>query len=511
VVTALFRFLTSSFNNDHFVHLTAAQQILFGDWPTRDFIDIGRPLQIVASAVPQRLLGHTLFAEAVLVSAAFGVAAALTAAIVFSLTGSLSASFAAVVVEAVAFPRPYAYPKLLATALGLWLIGYYLRRPSAARQVMMAAGAAIAFLFRHDLGLFVAIGGMVASLLAIPTAPWRTRCRSGIMFAAMGLVLVTPYLVYVQLYGGLWNYFATALQQTGSASEYAWPSPFARSEPWEFQLLYLCHLLPIVVLAVCATNWKRMQDRWETPFLISIAVVAVVENFGLIRGDALDVRIPDAVVPAAVLGAWLGHHASTARPRYVWIPVALTLLAAVVAFGQLGNVRENLNRAGVTGQVWLKPQLLALRFAEHSVELHKRFARSRPSRAAGALDSFILYLDRCTTQQHRLFLGGLIPEVAYLAQRPFAGGGYEHYNFASGVNQRRVVEKLRREVVPFALIPSATAAVLDSLPIVAGYLDERYVPLADFPLGDGEHIRILVDHTLPAVSRDGETGWPCFT
>jgi len=254
-----------------------------------------------------------------------------------------------------------------------------------------------------------------------------------------------------------------------------------------------------------------MQDRWDTRFLIAIAVVAVVENFGLIRGDALDVRIPDAVVPAVVLGAWLGHRASAARPRYVWIPVALVLVAAAVAFGQLGNVRENLNRAGVTGQVWLKPQLLALRFAEHSAELHERFARSRPSRAAGALDSFILYLDRCTTQQHRLFLGGLIPEVAYLAQRPFAGGGYEHYNFASGVNQRRVVEKLRRELVPFALIPSATAAVLDSLPIVAGYLGERYVPLADFPLGDGEHIRILVDHTLPAVSRDGETGWPCFT
>jgi len=92
-LTASFRFLADGFNDDHFVHLTAAQQMLFGDWPTRDFIDIGRPLQIVASAVAQRLLGHTLFSEAVLVSAAFGIAAALTAAIVFTLTGSLFVSF----------------------------------------------------------------------------------------------------------------------------------------------------------------------------------------------------------------------------------------------------------------------------------------------------------------------------------------------------------------------------------------------------------------------------------
>ena len=129
-LTASFRFLAGSFNNDHFVHLAAAQQMFFGDWPTRDFIDIGRPLQIVASAVAQYLLGHTLFAEAVLVGAAFGIAAALTAAIVFKLTGSLVVSFGAVLVEVAAFPRTYHYPKLLATAAGLWLIGYFLRRPS---------------------------------------------------------------------------------------------------------------------------------------------------------------------------------------------------------------------------------------------------------------------------------------------------------------------------------------------------------------------------------------------
>jgi hypothetical protein len=50
VLIASFRFLSTSFNNDHFVHPVAAQQMLFGDWPTRDFIDVDRPLQIAASA-----------------------------------------------------------------------------------------------------------------------------------------------------------------------------------------------------------------------------------------------------------------------------------------------------------------------------------------------------------------------------------------------------------------------------------------------------------------------------
>ena len=186
-LTAVVRFLAiRGFNNDHFVHLTAAQQMLFGDWPTRDFIDIGRPLQIVMSAVAQQLLGQTLFAEAVLVSAAFGMAAAFTAAIVFRLTGSLIVSCGAVAMEVAAFPRTYAYPKVLATAAGLWLIAYFLRKPSLVRQALMAAGVTIAFLFRHDLGLFVGAGGLVASMLAAPTAPWRARWRAGMIFAAFG-------------------------------------------------------------------------------------------------------------------------------------------------------------------------------------------------------------------------------------------------------------------------------------------------------------------------------------
>ena len=508
-LTASLRFLGDAFNNDHFVHLTAAQQMLFGEWPTRDFIDIGRPLQIVASAVAQRLLGHNLFAETLLVSAAFGIAAALTAAIVFELTGSLVVSFGAVLVEVAAFPRTYHYPKLLMTATGLWLIGYFLRRPSFVRQILMAAGVAIAFLFRHDLGVFVGVGGLVASILAAPTAPWRERCRSGTTFAAMVLTMVVPYLAYIHLNGGLWNYFVTALEQNQSEAGYVWPNPLAQGDAWDFQLLYVFHLLPVAAMWVCAMDWKRSRDRWCTLFLISVACVAIAENFGLIR-DVLRVRIPDAIVPAVVLGAWLAHRAWLARPRYLLIPSAVVLLGTGFALGDAGNIGDQLDRAGLTGEIWLEPELLPLRFAERSAQLHERFGSDSPSRTASTLRPFFLYLDRCTTVQHRLFLGGLIPEVAYLARRPFAGGGYEHYNFSSLINQQRVVDRLRRQLVPFALIPTGSDTELVDFPIVAGYVRSRYVLLADLLVAGDERIQILVDDSLPSISRDAETGWPCF-
>ena len=238
--------------------------------------------------------------------------------------------------------------------------------------------------------------------------------------------------------------------------------------------------------------------------------MAVAENFGLIR-HPFSARIPDAIVPTVVLGAWLGHRAWLARPRYLLIPSVVVLIGAGVAIGDAGNVGDNLNRAGLTGEIWLEPELLPVLFVERSEQLHDRFGSDSPSRTASTLRPFFSYLDRCTTEQHRLFLGGFIPEVAYLARRPFAGGGYEHYNFSSRVNQQRVVDRLDRQLVPFALIPSGSATELDvDLPIVAGYLRERYVLLADLVVAGGERIRILIDDKLPSVSRDAETGWSCF-
>src|SRR4051812_38398523 len=46
----VFRYLTlGSLENDHFVLLARAQQVLGGDWPVRDFEDPGQPLFYLAT------------------------------------------------------------------------------------------------------------------------------------------------------------------------------------------------------------------------------------------------------------------------------------------------------------------------------------------------------------------------------------------------------------------------------------------------------------------------------
>ena len=44
VLVASLRFLSlTGFPDDHYVHLAGAQQMLHGEWPSRDFVDLGAP------------------------------------------------------------------------------------------------------------------------------------------------------------------------------------------------------------------------------------------------------------------------------------------------------------------------------------------------------------------------------------------------------------------------------------------------------------------------------------
>src|SRR5262245_9156690 len=81
VVAVAWRFLTfSGFNNDHYIYLAGAQQMVLGEWPVRDFVDPGWPLMYAVSAAARALFGRELWVELALVSGAFALGAAFTVA-----------------------------------------------------------------------------------------------------------------------------------------------------------------------------------------------------------------------------------------------------------------------------------------------------------------------------------------------------------------------------------------------------------------------------------------------
>ena len=122
-LTFAFRFMSFvGFTNDHYYHVARAQQMLLGDLPVRDFVDPGMPLMYLTSAAAQWLVSPDLMTEVVLISGLFAISAALTVPLATGLSGSLAIGVMVTLLEILAFPRSYSYPKILLYALAGWAL-----------------------------------------------------------------------------------------------------------------------------------------------------------------------------------------------------------------------------------------------------------------------------------------------------------------------------------------------------------------------------------------------------
>jgi hypothetical protein len=520
LATTAFRFLNlkNGFSDDHYVHLAGGWQMTFGEWPTRDFVDPGLPAMFAASAAAQWLLGDTLYSEVVLVAVAFGAAAAFTMLAVRQLTGSMILALVAAIAEVAIVPRTYGYPKLLLYAVGFWLMARYALRPTIGRAATMAAVVVIAFLFRHDHGLFLGTGGLLVAALSAPERTSRAVLRSAGVFVALVAVFLLPYLIFIEAYMGLALYIRTGIEFSRAEAArqgHVWPRLLGDNR-LQAALLYECYLIPLLALAVAA--WDRRRDT--IALVVPIAVVALMVNFGFIR-EPLGTRLPDAIVPLVVLGAWLiGRAWAPGRPvqperryerkRLITIPLSLVAFVVVGAsIVRAGSTVEELDRAALFAP-W---DTIPGRFGERADQYKTRFDDYLiPSGEVLRLVPFFNYLDRCTTRAHRLLNVGFAVEVPYFARRAFAGGisYFAGYPAIPDLDQR-VLTKMRSEIVPFVLIASEFAKEFPvRFPLTERYVRVRYTPLLDVTIRDDLTIHILIDPNLPSRGRDQETGYPCF-
>ena len=217
--------LMTSATNDNFLHLTLAQQMLAGDWPVRDFFDNAWILQYSLSAVAQWLSGNRLIGEAVVVGIAWAVSTWLVFDIVRRLSTAVPAAAAAALLPILAGARGYSYPKGIVYAVAAMLWWEYLRRPTRGRAVAFGAWTALAFYFRPDHGLYVAIGVVLAMVTAHgPTTIALSRC---VVAGLTTIGLILPHLVYVQLTVGLPQYIQTgavaAQAEHSTQGPHEWP------------------------------------------------------------------------------------------------------------------------------------------------------------------------------------------------------------------------------------------------------------------------------------------------
>jgi hypothetical protein len=204
--------LRHQFFDSNFFALAGAPAILAGEHPYRDFFDPYGVLDAYTAAAMQWLVGYRVVGEfgrqTAFIVAGFVIATHLALTLSRSVVATALAMTVPLVVLAVT--PLYHHSKLFFFPLLIWVGWRYLDRPSPGRAVPVGLVAALAFLFRHDYGMYMALGSVLAYGLARIADPASRRARSlitdALAFAAGLAIVLGPWAVVVQRTEGFANF-----------------------------------------------------------------------------------------------------------------------------------------------------------------------------------------------------------------------------------------------------------------------------------------------------------------
>ena len=528
-------------SDDHYFYLTRGWQLLFGEFPDRDFVDPGAPLTFVLAALTQLIGGRGTWSEIVFCVTALSVSTSLTFWSARRASGSVIIGTLAALFQAVLLPRYYNYPKVLIYAVAFPALWSYVDEPTTKKRVWLAVLTITALLFRHDHGLFVGLA-CLATILLQAHVGWLARVKHLVAYILLTVACALPYLGWLQLNGGVITHVQTANSYSQRDRARAplllpvfavTPQPdeepvdddadwwqrgiFEQAnrnyEPWLFWLLLSLPLVTLVsqIGAVESRNdWPHARQK-----LLVAAALALILFWGFIRGNLI-VRFGDVGVPSAILAAWLLRAAirslGAGKGFVARVAVAVVTLAAVGAtvFVLLPPVRDRLELAGMTDRplgAVDKARTMTARLVTWPLESWASPDDRGPTRLA-------FYVRDCTAADDRVFVSPYMAQVHALAERPFPGG---HADLRPGfydtvADQRLALLRLTRQRVALAVMPGGRDYdnVEKEMPRIHAWLRTEFREHGDVELGDGSEVKLFVRRDRVARGTYRDTGWPCL-
>jgi hypothetical protein len=211
VWTFAFRFFDPALDEDHFRMMSQGRQVAaYGELPIRDFDDPGIFLQIFTSAALQSLFGHSFLAQVLFDVLILSIAAGLTCWLAGRAARSIPLGLTVTLLTVAMYPRLKQHQVVFLPVLGLFACWAYADRRSLPRLVILGIITALAFLLRHDLGVYVGVT-VAATLLAVHWSEgFGILLRRGGVYAVSAALPLLPFLLFLQANGGVIQYFRAA-------------------------------------------------------------------------------------------------------------------------------------------------------------------------------------------------------------------------------------------------------------------------------------------------------------
>jgi len=553
--------------DDHFYYLLRGWQILYGELPFRDFVDAGAPLYFYVSAAVQVLFGRGTLSELAFSTTLIALGSALTFWLAARASGSMVVGVLGALFQILLLPRFYNYPKILVYTAAIPVLWWYADRAASAGAgprsrtgpaprpgrgpiIWLAVITVVGFLLRHDHGAFVALA-TGAMLLMATHVSWGERVRHALLYGLVSLALVAPYLVFIQVNGGLNAYRRQASEwvaEERARTPIQWPGLFDNPDgvseaarqgaPLERAvasvrdnrvawLYYFEIALPILALIVLGLSRDAFRPGWPhaIPKIGVVALLGLVLDAGFLRSP-LQARVADPSVPHAILLAWL----AVAVPRLIFtraslrpaiqqwaIPVrivaVLGTISGVFILGSLFTNRlyDRLEDAYLTEgpRVAIARAGTVAQGARTDWDLSTWENRTN----RGGLMTLALYLNTCTPPNARVFVQPYLPQVLGMAQRGFAAGfgdlrpGF----FDEPEFEALALRRMRGQDVPVVLldVEDSLENFRESFPVLTAYFDATYETAATHVFDDRFGVTLLVRRGVRTNRTFEPLGWPC--
>lgn len=511
-------YVNTGISNDHAGYLAMGRQVVYGDWPIRDFRDDGWLLQVLLSAAVQKVAGFHLLGEMALAWSFLAASTCITFFLAFRLSRSQVASVATAALAALLVPRPYGYPKLFIYPFAILVLWRYIERPSVRRVAVVGATSALAFLFRIDHGAVIFATSLVTVGFLHARAPAEATRRVAHLIG-WTLVFALPQLAYVMATVGLPRYAESiiTLGAYANATREAWPIAlslrdglFTETNAAVF-LLDLFLLIAGTALVVAVVQMRRAWLARTDPPRESLYLLVVVVMWGLMlpmlaRGQYYT-RIAEIGTPIAVLSAWLAiRWLETDIPQGIRrLGLASVIAAVAVALCvRIPMSRFFLRPDEVFRDAPFQPRVLQALATSPPIDSYA------PKEISG--DRWIArYAYECTRPNDRLLVAWFAPEVYFYSGRPFAGDRWVYLAFDnSAARQREVIERMRVQSVPLVFVNVEQFAEFRAAwPRLAEYLHQAYSSAAEVPTTTGVTRVLALKSRIPS-RRVSFANLPCF-